>query len=194
MLLLPRFALRLLLLLLGLYLPVTVLAATSVYHSPNDDGVSGSTVIPSGGTQSVYLYIDGGAAASAGGTACNDGVGDEVCGYDLELTGLTGLTLSSFTPDVGAHLLVNFSAAAMKLNGLDTQSPVPGPHRIGELVVNAAVGGALELTSGEVIGAALASEVVAPGTLVTVPEPGHLLLLASGVGLLLALGRRRASR
>ena len=194
MLPLPRSAACLLALLLGLCAPGSALAVTQVYHSPNDDGVAGSTDIPSGGTQSVYLYIDGGAAASAAGTACHVGTGDEVCGYDLELTALTGLTLSSFTPDGLADLLVNFSAASMKLNGLDTQSPVPGPHRIGELVVNAVVGGALELTSGEVVGADLTSEALAPGTLVTVPEPGHVLLLASGVGLLIGLGRWRVRR
>lgn len=170
------------------------LAATSVYHSPNDDGLPGSTQIPSGGTQSVYLYIDGGPAASAGASACNDGAGDEVCGFDVELTGAGGLTLSSFTPDGGANLLVNFGAGSMKVNGLDTQLPTPGPHRIGELMVNAVVGGELELTSGEVVGADLGGETLATSTLVTVPEPGQLLLLGSGIGLLAVLPRRRGSR
>ncbi len=169
------------------------LAVTSVYHSPNDDGVPGSTQIPSGGVQSVYLYIDGGPGASAG-NACNDGQGDEVCGFDLEVTGLNGLTLSSFNADAGANLLVNFSASSMKVNGLDTESPTTGPHRIGELLVNAAVGGEVELTSGEVVGADLGSELLSTATLVTVPEPGHLLLLGSGLGLLVVLTRRRAGR
>ena len=169
------------------------LAVTSVYHSPNDDGLPGSTQIPSGGVQSVYLYIDGGPSASAG-NACDEGQGDEVCGYDFEVTGLNGLTLSAFNADVGANLLVNFSVASMKVNGLDSQSPMPGPHRIGELLVNAAVGGEVELTSGEVIGADLGSEILSTTTLVTVPEPGPLLLLGSGIGLLAVLARRRRGR
>lgn len=148
-------------------------------------------MIPSGGVQSVYLWVDGGAVASSGGTVCNVGTGDEVCGYTIELTGLNGLTLSSFAGDAGANLLVNFSAGSMKVNGLDTQSPTAGPHRIGELFVNAVGGGEVELSSGEVIGADLSSEALASATVVTVPEPSQLALLASGIGLLLTLARRR---
>ena len=146
------------------------------------------------GVQSVYLYIDGGATASAAGRACNDGSGDEVCGFDIELAVAGGLTLSSFAPDVGANLLVNFSASSMRVNGLDTQSPAPGPQRLGELLVNAAAGGAVDLTSGEVIGADLGSELLSTTILVTVPEPGQLLLLGSGGLLLAGLARRRVSR
>ena len=45
--------------------------ATEVYHSPNDDGqpAVGPPSVPAGGLQPVYLYIDGGVSASAGGTA-----------------------------------------------------------------------------------------------------------------------------
>lgn len=168
------------------------LAVTSVYHSPDDDGLPGSTEIPAGGMQPVYLYIDAGAVASETGSACNDGQGDEVCGYDLEVTGLNGLTFLLFSADVDADLLVNSSGASMKVNGLDTQSPTPGPQRIGELLVIAAVGSELELTSGEVVGADLGSEMLSTTTLVTVPEPGQLLLLGSGIGLLIVLARRRA--
>jgi hypothetical protein len=166
--------------------------ATQVYHSPNDDGQIGPASIPSGGVQSVYLYIDGGASASAGGTACDTGTGNELCGYTLTLTGLTGLTLVSFTPDVGTDLLYDSDALELRLNGLDTTAPTPGPKRIGELLVNAVSGGFLQLTSGEVIGADLASEVLASGDVVAVPEPGRLLQLGCGVGLLGWLARRRA--
>jgi len=176
---------------LALLLSGPSLGATSVYHSPKDDGLPGS-VVPTGGVQTLYLYLDGGPSASAPGSACDVGNGDEVCGFDLEITGLNGLTLSSFTADPGADLLVNFSPAALRLNGLDSQSPTPGPQRIGALSVDAVVGGAVELTSGEVVGADLASEVLVAQTLATVPEPGSLLLLTSGIGLLRLFARRRA--
>ena len=78
---------------------VTPASASQVYYSPNDDGLpaAGSAEVPPG-LQSVYLYIDGGALASPIGTACDTGSGNEICGYTLTLTGLTGLTLAGFHP------------------------------------------------------------------------------------------------
>jgi hypothetical protein len=140
----------------------------------------------------VYLYIDGGASASQGGSACDTGSGNEVCGYTLTLTGLAGLTLAGFTPDGSANLLHDIIGLEFHVNGLDTEAPTPGPKRIGELQVNAVEGGSLELTSGEVIGADLASEILASDEVVAVPEPGVLLQLASGAALLGCLGCRRA--
>ena len=75
----------------------TPAVAAQVYHSPNDDGqpAAGPPQISEGGVQSVYLYIDGGTSASAGGTACATGSGSELCGYTLTLTGLAGVDPSS---------------------------------------------------------------------------------------------------
>jgi len=139
----------------------------------------------------VYLYIDGGASASVVGTACVTGSGSEVCGYTLTLTGLTGLTLAGFVPDVGADLLYDSDTIELVINGLDTAAPTPGPKRIGELSVVAVAGGSLELTGGEVVGADLSSETLASGEIVAVPEPGALLQLACGSALLGCLGYRR---
>jgi hypothetical protein len=169
-------------------------AVTLVYHSLNDDGVVGFGLVPVGGVQSVYLYIDGGALASGAGTACNDGTGDEVCGFTFEINAITGLTLSSFTPDAGANLLVNLSPTSIRINGLDTQAPTPGPHRLGELLVNSVAGGRADLVSGEVIGASLASETLATTTVIIVPEPGFVPLLASGTLMLVGMQRRRAGQ
>lgn len=169
-------------------------SATQVFHSPNDDGqpAGGTPTIASGGVQSVFLYVDGGASASAVDTACDTGTGSEVCGYTLTLTGLTGLTLVGFTPDGGADLLHDLTALEFRVNGLDSVAPTPGPKRIGELMVNAVAGGSLELTLGEVIGADLSSETLASGEVVAVPEPGVLVQLAAGVLLLRCLASSRA--
>ncbi len=168
--------------------------ATQVFHSPNDNGLpaAGTPTIATGGVQSVFLYIDGGASASAANTACDTGAGSEVCGYTLTMSGLTGLTLVGFTPDGGANLLHDTNALEFRVNGLDSQTPTPGPKRIGELTVNAVAGGSLELSSGEVIGADLSSETLVSGEIVAVPEPGVLVQLASGVLLLRYLASRRA--
>jgi hypothetical protein len=170
--------------------------ASQVFHSPGDDGVPaiGEPIVAEGGVQSVFLYVDGGALASLAGSACNDGAGDEVCGFSVTLTGLGGLTLSAFNADPGADLLVNLGAGSIVINGLDPVSPTPGPKRIGELLVNAAVGGSVELSGGEVVGADLSTETLLVGTLVVVPEPSKLALLASGLLLLRTLAERRQRR
>jgi hypothetical protein len=169
-------------------------SATQVFHSQGDDGIPGSSTVAEGGVQSVYLYIDGGAVASAPGSACYDGQGDEICGYELTLTGLFGLTFAGFNPEPSADVMVNLAADSIAIGGLDTETPPSGPVRIGELLVNAVAGGEVELTSGEAIDADLSSEVLASGTVVTVPEPVELLLLCSGMLLLGVLDRRRRRR
>jgi len=165
-----------------------------VFHSPGDDGVPGAGAIPEGGVQPVHLYVDGGSSPSAPGRACNDGTGDEVCGFDLELSGQSGLTFSSFAADPGADLLVNFSSGSLRINGIDAVAPSTGPQRIGTLHVNAVSGGEVALSSGETIGADLSSEVLVAQTLVAVPEPGQLAMLVCGGALLAGLARRGRAR
>ena len=168
--------------------------ATQVYHSPNDDGLPavGPPQVLEGGIRPVYLYIDGGAAASPAGTACDTGSGDELCGFTLALTGQAGLTLIGFTPDASANLLYDVSTLEFRVNGLDTASPTPGPKRIGELSVDATAGGSPEVTSGEVVDAGLSAEQLESGQIVAFPEPGKVLQLGFGIALLAGFARRRA--
>jgi len=171
-------------------------AATQVYHSPNDDGApaAGQPTIAEGGVQPVYLYVDGGATASAPGSVCDTGQGDEVCGYTISLTGADGLTLSGFVADGAADLMVNQSGNSIVINGLDPVSPTAGPKRIGVLSVNATAGGSLSHDGGEVVGADLGSEVLAAETIAFVPEPAGIAVWAMGISLLGVLGRRRAAQ
>jgi hypothetical protein len=199
----PGFALAAPLLAIAALLVVALLgvtesarAATAFYHSAGDDGMppAGAGSIDEGGSRSVYLYVDGGGLASATGAACNDGAGDEVCGYELRLGAQGGLTLTGFNPDAGSDLVFNLGSGEIVLNGLTTVGTTPGPKRIGELIVNATVGGSVELTEAEVIGADLESELIAPATLVTVPEPGLVASIGAGLLLLGALQQWRAGR
>jgi hypothetical protein len=179
---------------LGWAVPASATHAQRVYHSPNDNGqpAGGLPELPSGGVQSLYLYIDGGALASAPSTACDTGAGSEVCGYTLTLTGMNGATFTGFTPDGGANLLYDLNGSEFRINGLDTQSPTPGAKRIGELLVNGVEGASVELSSGEVIGADLSSELLSTDQVVYLPEPGVMLMLASTLAVLGCLGRGRA--
>lgn len=167
---------------------------TQVFHSPNDDGqpAGGFPLIGAGGVRSLYLYIDGGAVASPVGTACHTGTGSEVCGYTFTLTALNGLALVGFTPDENADLLHDISGLELRVNGLDTLAPTPGPKRIGELLVNGVEDSSLQLSSGEVVGADLSSEILPSSEVVYVPEPGVIPLLVTGVLALGCLGCRRA--
>lgn len=169
---------------------------TEVFHSPNDDGMQagGSPTIAAGGTQPVYLYVDGGSTASTPGSPCHDGSGDEVCGFRVTLSGAGGLTIASFTPDGSADVVANESPASIVINGLDPVAPGTGPQRIGVLNVNAATGGSVQLDSGEVIGASLASESLVGGTIVTVPEPTALAMWAAGASMLVLISKGRARR
>jgi len=178
----------------GIALLAPAALATVVFHSPNDDGVPGAQLSPGNG-QPIFLYIDGGPTASAPGRTCHDGAGDELCGFTIELTALAGVGFTSFTPEPSADLMTNLVGGSLRINGLDTEDPTPGPQRIGTLLVDAPQNGEVELTSGEVIGADLESETLAPQTtLISVPEPGVSVMLLGGGGLLSLLARWRRRR
>lgn len=169
---------------------------TEFFHSPSDDGqpASGAATIPDAGTQSVFLWVDGGASASAPGAACHDGAGDEVCGYSITLTGIGGLSFVSFSADGSADVAINQSPGTLILNGLDPVAPGAGPQRIGVVSVASATGGSVELTAGEVIGADLGSESIATHTLVEAPEPTMSALFMAGLATLVAFTKGRARR
>ena len=171
-------------------------AAADLYYSPGDDGVpaGGAPTIAPGGTQPVPIWIDGGAAASAPGTVCDTGAGDEVCGFVATLTATGSVTFDSFVADGGADVVARQTPTSLVINGLDPVSPTPGPQRIGVINVNTGSDGSVERTSTEVIGADLGSAALATQTLVNVPEPGALAAWTAGLGLLSMLARRRAAR
>lgn len=177
-------------LLFGLILitPHTSLA-TDLFHSAADNGIA-TSLVSDGLAQTVFLYIETGQGASAAGTACDSGAGDEICGYDLDLTGIGGLTILSFTPEPSADLVANLDSGVLEINGLDSVTPGPGAQRIGELTIDGVIGATLQVDA-ELVGADLSTETLTATTVVTVPEPRLAIVLWAGVLALIALQGRR---
>ncbi len=177
----------LLILLFGL---PTASTASILFHSSADNGVA-NAVVAEGTGQAIFLYIESGVVASAPGAACDSGGGDEICGYDIDLTGVGGLTITAFVPEPSANLVTNLNAGTLKINGLDSVSPTAGPQRIGELTFDGTIGATLEVDA-ELVGADLSIETLSASTVVTVPEPQFMILLIAGALMLVALRTRRA--
>ncbi len=169
-------------------------APPTIFHSPNDDGISGGSpaVIEPGTSQVVHLYLQGGVNATSIGEACNDGNGEEVCGFDLLLEAQSGVSFSSFVPDVDTVWALDPSS--FRFNGGDFASGTLGPVKLGDLVVDAQLGGSIDLATGQTADSALGLVDLTPSTLVIVPEPSRHLLLSAGMTALLALYRRRQGR
>jgi hypothetical protein len=161
------------------------------YHSPADDGQNPGLVAIAPGQQSLYLYLFDGASPSSAGTACVSGSGDEICGWSIHVQ-LTGpSTIVNFVPETG--VVFSFSGTEFRANGLNSMpaASAPVPLRVGELIVNLADTGAVEVLSSESVNASLLLESVPQGDLVLLPEPSDWMLLGSGLGILGALNRHR---
>jgi hypothetical protein len=181
--------------LLSVLLCVPLAAATRVsavapvlYHSPNDDGVSGGVpaTLPAAPGVTLHLYLGVGTTASSG-DPCFQGDGDELCGHRLRLTG-TGLEFQSFTP-ADPDLVFKLGPDELQVTGGDYQSGELGPTKLGDLVFDGlAVGGGVDLVLGEFVTTQLTKETAAvPTTIVQLPEPSGALPLGLGGGLLLLL-------
>ena len=166
-------------------------APPTIFHSPNDDGifVGSPAVIEPGTSQVVHLYLQGGVNATSFGEACNDGNGEEVCGFDLLLEARSGVSFSSFVPD--GDTVRTLDPSSLRFNGGDFANGTLGPVKLGDLVVEAQLGGSIDLATGQTADSALGLVDLTPATLVIVPEPSRHLLLAAGITALLALYRRR---
>ena len=106
-----------------------------LYHSPNDDGVSGGVpgFVPAGQTVTLHLYLDVGSVASTA-DACYQGDGDELCGYLIRLSA-SGLNLQSFTP-ADPDILFNLASPQIDLSGGDFEFGELGPTKLGDLVID----------------------------------------------------------
>jgi hypothetical protein len=139
----------------------------------------------------LHLYIDGGSTASVG-TACEEGGGDEVCTWLIDV-GVTGdVTLDSFS--TGGDVIFKVDPALFSASGGRITGDL-GPTKVGDLVFDSgAGGGSVTLDMGQAVGAALSLDTIPAGTVVNVPEPTPLLGLVAGAAFLATLGRRRDTK
>jgi hypothetical protein len=152
----------------------------AVYHSPDDSGTNvGTVILPSSGTTTLHLYMDGGAIESSGTSPCCAGEGDEILGWDFELGATAGLTIESATP-LG-DVTVNQTSTLLSLNGGDFKIGDLGPTKIAEVDVQTTGDGSLSLIFGQVVGPSLDLQDVDATTIVVVPEPSVGMLLMCGV-------------
>jgi hypothetical protein len=180
--------------------------APTVYVSPTGDGQpppSPPAKIPLVGANDLDLWIASGPTATPAGGAqivCANALGDELCGWQLEITATGGVTIQSFTPatvatgqPIRSHRV---SSSLLRVNRVHAAQPDPGdfgPMRIGTLSVFVADEGEIRLgTDSEVIGARL-QRLGALGSPLAVPEPATLSGIAAGI-LFLALALRGRSR
>lgn len=163
-----------------------------VYHSPNDDGANpGIPVdVPAGASVTLHLYIDGGSLASSPGEKCYTGPNDELCGWDLSLAGTGSVAFTSFTPN--GDVEYGLSGNQLRCNGGDPFVGTLGPTKIGDLLLSGTSGDRVDLTRGDVVTSQLSLTQAPLGPVVTLPEPGGIVGLLSGVGLLARLKRRTA--
>ena len=167
-------------------------AQSVVYHSPNDNGVNPGIVfdLPLSTGEPLNLYLDAGALASQSGTACNDGDGREVCGYDIDIDALGSAYFTNFVP--GPNVVSTVTPSKAKINGIFSLNPALGAVKIGQLsAASSDENGAVMMPGGTVVLAALQSESVPQLFLAQVPEPLGSLPMIAGVALLAGLSRRR---
>lgn len=170
------------------------LAQPVVYQSPADDGVDpGVPFVLSGDpAESVYLYVDSGPDASATGTPCVDGTGDELCAYRFCVATSDSVGVVDFLPEAGSDIVWRATSTELCATGGDAIVGELGPVRVGELILSSTAGGDAQVVEGEGVGASLTLDAV-PVRVLAVPEPGGSLQLASGIAGLFALARRRRS-
>jgi hypothetical protein len=142
-------------------------AAVTVFQDPTNFGTPAppATINVGSGAVPLNVFYQTGSTPSASGHACLDGVGDEVCGWDIYIsTSSPSIVLQSFTPDTGAgsDIVWNISGNVLRANGGNPINGELGPHRIGTLLVNASAAGSVNVSGNLYVTAALGAANVVP--------------------------------
>ena len=172
-----------------------IAAQPVVYNSPADDGANPGTSVsfPLGGIQTLYLYGDGGSLVSSSGVVCEDGSGEETCGWDVLVEARGGVTFTEFRPASDIHH--SLGPVTLRFNGGNHQLGQLGATKLGELDIDTSAEGSVQISGGQTVDAGLRLHDLHVTRLILVPEPGAISSLLAGSALLSALARwRRGAR
>ena len=145
-----------------------------VFQDPNDTGSNSGTpvTIPVDGTAiPLNLYIQHDEVPSDPNVACSgDGLGDEYCGWDLQIMTTGDAVIESFDAEPGADVVSNPTAVELRANGGDPILGQVGIHRVGTLMVRAPGGssGSVDVVGNLYVTAALTTSDVPTTTLALV--------------------------
>jgi hypothetical protein len=192
-----------------LLLPAAAAANPIVFASPDPPVDPGGPVPLSPGQHSLILWLQTGSIESNlpnGEVVCDDGNGDEVCGFQLEIETQSSFELVSFDPWTPSDLVVSCPPNPGACPPVPSQTPTKfvinrlaasqggdfGFVRLGTLTLDAPADGQLVVGPNSLaIGAQLQKLPVGGSPIAVLPEPGGAAMLAAGLGLLLCLSRRR---
>lgn len=167
-------------------------APPQLFHSPGDDGLSQAIygVVPNV-PFTLHLYLDSGAMASSSGP-CESGLGDELCGFRIELLAQGGLLVSSFQP--AGDLAWTLDSTGLRVAGGDPVLGTLGVIKLGDLVIEGEDGASLDSGDAQFLDARLEMESLPATSVFIVPEPGLWTSVMAGTLMLLILGGRRRVR
>jgi hypothetical protein len=151
-------------------------AAVTVFQDPSNTGTPGAppvTVPVGGGAVSLNLYYQTGTTPSATAAKCLNGVGDEVCGWDIHVsTTNPGVVLQTFTPNPGSDIVAAISGNVLRANGGVPTVGELGIQRVGTLVVSATAAGNVVVAGNLYVTAALAAASVTSGNTLAIATTG----------------------
>ena len=183
---------------LALSLVLAAAAATAATPEIYDLGVGPGQqkYLGVGNEEELAIWIDAGANGLTNGVVCKNGNGDQLCAIDVTITLIDGVGfIGTFVPAPTVVYALDPDARGLRLNVLQSLSPpAPIAQALGVLTLNLSTGSQVDptrvLASGQVVDAGGNLQTI-PEVPIAIPEPGHTVLLWSGIVGLALLSRLR---